>query len=95
MCKLIIEILNSPDNLRLWLKFDAGFPGLNSASANDHEGHRITITEGEFKPPSRLPANRGMFSNWGVFFEFGNGLEIIGGIHIQEKLHYSHSKWDK
>ena len=82
IAKLIIELLSSPDNLRLWLKFDSGFPGLDSAYSCDFENQRATITEGNFKPPSRLPPNRGMFSNWGAFFEFGNGLEIIGGIHM-------------
>jgi hypothetical protein len=33
-----------------------------------------------------------MYSNWGVFFEFGNGLEIIGGFHMQDSLNKTHSR---
>jgi len=29
-----------------------------------------------------MPPNRGIYRNWGVFFDFGDSLEIAGGLEV-------------
>ena len=58
--------------MRLWLKFDSSNPATNSA------GPPNTIRiHGR---PGRMPHERGIYKNWGAFFDFGDCLEITGGL---------------
>jgi hypothetical protein len=56
----------------LWLKFANDKLGVNSACTDDH-----IVTWGD---PHRLPPQRGLYRNWGAFFDFGDVLEISGGV---------------
>ena len=58
--------------MRLWLKFDSTNPAVNSIG----KGNTI-IVHGK---PGRMPPDRGIFHNWGAFFDFGDCLEISGGL---------------
>eukprot|EP00347_Sterkiella_histriomuscorum_P003825 403362795 len=49
--------------------------GVNSAD-ND----TVLVQQGN---PKRLPKDRGIFRNWGAFFDFGDALEIPGGLNFQ------------
>ena len=90
LCKLTTALLSSPDQMRLWLKFDAGYRGLDSAvsrNSRDSEGNRGVF--GSYDETSTMPAmipkGRGIYRNWGAFFDFGNVLELIGGLEICSK----------
>ena len=63
--------------MRLWLKFDAARPGVNSADTDC-----LTVEWGQ---PKRLPKDRGIYRNWGAFFDNGDILEIPGGLDIDTK----------
>ena len=65
-------MIQQPDDMRLWLKFDSSNPATNSA------GPPNTIRiHGR---PGRMPHERGIYKNWGAFFDFGDCLEITGGL---------------
>ena len=66
-----------PENMVLWLKFDAYKVGINSADTE-----KLLI---EWGKPKRLPKDRGIFRNWGAFFDIGDVLEIPGGLPIPNK----------
>ena len=50
-----------PENMVLWLKFDSYKVGVNSADSEK------LLTE--YGRPKRLPKDRGIFRNWGAFFD--------------------------
>ena len=65
-------MIRTPEDMRLWLKFDSHNPAVNSA------GHSQTIrVHGK---PSQMPPDRGLYRNWGVFFDYGDSLEIASGL---------------
>ena len=58
--------------MRLWLKFDSQNPAVNSS------GKPITLRiHGK---PGRMPPGRGIYHNWGAFFDLGDSLEIPSGL---------------
>ena len=61
-----------------WLKFANNRLTVNSACTFDH-----LVKLGE---PHRLPKDRGLYRNWGAFFDFGDVIEIPGGIHVDRIL---------
>ena len=63
----------SPKDMRLWLKFDSQNPACNSANAKNI----ITV----YGKPGRMPPDRGIYRNWGAFFDLGDVLEINGGLN--------------
>ena len=63
-----------PEDLRIWFKFDSANPGVNSGG--------MTNTIRIFGKPGRMPPDRGIYRNWGAFFDFGDALMISGGIDI-------------
>ena len=71
---LSLEVIKKPDDLCLWLKFASDRLPLNSACTED-----LLITIGE---PFRLPTGRGLYRDWGAFFDFGDCIEIPGGLSI-------------
>lgn len=68
----------------LWLKFDSFKVGVNSAD-ND-------IMLVEHGNPKRLPKDRGIYRNWGAFFDFNDVLSIPGGLNIPDG-EWSISAW--
>lgn len=75
---LASRIVQCPDSMILWLKFANDKLSVNSACTNDH-----LIQWGE---PHRLPPGRGLYRNWGGFFDFGDSIEIPGGITVPSVL---------
>ena len=73
-----------PQNMLLWLKFDAHKVGVNSSSMDN-----MLIQYGN---PQRLPKDRGIYRNWGAFFDFSDLLELPDPITIDEGL-WSISVW--
>mmetsp|Transcript_29513 Transcript_29513/g.44871 ORF Transcript_29513/g.44871 Transcript_29513/m.44871 type:complete len:142 (+) Transcript_29513:1965-2390(+) len=71
---LCAQILKNPDDMVLWLKFDNPRLTVNSACTDDN-----LIIWGE---PNRLPQGRGLYRNWGAFFDFGDVIEVAGGIQL-------------
>lgn len=69
---LCSKIMQNPDDMVLWLKFANPKLTVNSACSND-----FIIQWGD---PYRLPEGRGLYRNWGAFFDFGDVLEITSGI---------------
>ena len=51
----------------LWLKMDASDVCLNSASGDNF----MLMQNGE---PKRLPKDRGLYRNWGAYFDEGDAL---------------------
>lgn len=76
--ELAAMILENPDSMVLWLKFANDRMLVNSACTNDH-----IVQWGE---PTRLPPGRGLYRNWGGFFDFGDMLEICGGIQVPTRV---------
>ena len=60
--------------MSLWLKFDSYKVSVNSA-----DNEIVLIEHGQ---PKRLPKERGIFRNWGAFFDFSDVLEIPGGLNF-------------
>lgn len=58
--------------MRLWLKFDSQNPAVNSAG--------ITNSIRVHGNPGRIPPDRGIYRNWGTFFDYDQSLEIAGGL---------------
>lgn len=56
----------------LWLKFSGDRLTINSACTLNH-----LVQWGE---PHHLPMDRGLYRNWGAFFDFGDVIEIPGGL---------------
>lgn len=75
---LALKLLENPDGMILWLKFASNNLTINSANTND-----FIIQWGE---PHRLPQERGLYRNWGGFFDFGDCMEIPGGLSSTEIL---------
>ena len=69
---LVWNLLNNPDDMLCWLKFGNDRLILNSACADDRYV--------KYGNPHRLPKNRGLYRDWGAFFDFGDVIEIPGGI---------------
>ena len=69
LCTLIMQ---NPDDMVCWLKFGMDKMTTNSACTND-----FYVMHGS---PSRLPADRGLYRNWGGFFNFSDVIEIPGGL---------------
>lgn len=61
-CNLISEMLSRPDDMLVWLKMDSSNPCVNSAMSDDF----MILQVGE---PKRLPKDRGIYRNWGAFFD--------------------------
>ena len=76
--ELCARILQNPDGMVLWLKFANDKPTINSACTDD-----FLIQLGD---PQRLPKGRGLYRNWGMFFDFGDVLEVPGGIKVPSVL---------
>lgn len=72
LAQLITKLIQSPDDMRLWLKFDSQNLSVNSS------GRPITLRiHGK---PSRMPPDRGIYTNWGAFFNLGDSLDIPNGL---------------
>lgn len=69
---LCCQVLQNPEDMILWLKFGSNTLSLNSACTDD-----FLVVWGE---PHRLPSDRGLYRNWGAFFDFGDVIEILGGL---------------
>jgi len=59
----------------LWLKFGMPKLTINSACTED-----FLVQWGE---PHSLPKGKGLYRNWGAFFDFGDMIEIPGGIQSE------------
>jgi hypothetical protein len=70
--RLLAKIISNPDGMLLWLKFSSKCLTINSACSEDN-----LVTWGN---PYHLPDNRGLYRNWGAFFDYGDVLEIPGGL---------------
>jgi len=79
---LISQLVLKPENMLLWLKFDAA--RISVASAGD-------LPLLQWGNPQRLPKDRGIFRNWGTYFDFGDVVEVPGGIKLKDK--WSVSVW--
>ena len=66
-------MVQAPEDMRLWLKFDSYNLAVNSA------GRACTIRK--HGKPGRMPPDRGIFKNWGAFFDLRDYLEIAGGLN--------------
>lgn len=75
LCK---QMLENPDGIILWLKFASSNLTINSANTSDY-----LIQWGE---PYRLPPGRGLYRGWGAFFNFGDVIEIPGGLTTKDVL---------
>ena len=65
-------MVQAPEDMRLWLKFDSHNLAVNSA------GRMNTISiHGK---PGNMPPDRGIYRNWGAFFDLGDSIEIAGGL---------------
>ena len=64
--------------MTLWLKFDSERLSVNSANTDDY-----LLQWGD---PHKLPAGRGLYRNWGAFFDFGDVIEIPGGLSNETPL---------
>ena len=75
----LISVLTSRlDGMQVWLKMDAGNLCVNSASGDDF----MIIKEGD---PARLPLDRGIYRNWGAYFDQGDVLIITnGGLNVSD-----------
>ena len=71
---LITHMIQMPEDLRVWFKFDSANPAVNSGG--------MTNTVRIFGKPGRMPPDRGIFRNWGSFFDFNDSLQISGGLDI-------------
>ena len=72
------------------MKFDAANPAVNSGG--------MTNTVRQFGKPGRMPPNRGVYRNWGAFFDFNDCLLISGGLDMvnlkeDKNLEWSISFW--
>lgn len=56
----------------LWLKFGNNRVIVNSACTSD-----FLVQWGE---PYRIPEGRGLYRNWGAFFDFGDTIEVVSGL---------------
>lgn len=72
VAQLITKLVKAPLDMRLWLKFDSQNPSVNAA------GRATTLRI--HGTPGRMPPDRGIFSNWGAFFDIGEYLEIPNGL---------------
>ena len=61
-CGLISIMLSRLDAMHIWLKMGAGNISVNTAAGDDF----MVVKEGQ---PMRLPADRGIYRNWGGFFD--------------------------
>lgn len=68
-------MVQTPEDMRLWLKFDSANLAVTSAQ---HGKGSLLIKHGN---PGRMPPDRGIYRNWGAFFDFGDCLEIAGGLN--------------
>ena len=75
---LCLQILMSPEEMVLWLKFASPRLTINSACTDN-----FVVQWGD---PHRLPEGRGLYRNWGAFFHFNDVLEIPGGIQVQGSI---------
>lgn len=73
IAQLITKMVMRPQEMRLWLKFDAANSSISSADCG-----KLIITHGK---PGHMPPDRGIYRNWGTFFDFGDSLEIAGGFN--------------
>jgi hypothetical protein len=69
---LISSLLSNLDGMQIWLKMDAGNICVNSAAGDNF----MILKEGD---PARLPADRGLYRNWGGYFDQGDHLSISNG----------------
>jgi len=57
---LISSLLSNLDGMQVWLKMDAGNICVNSSAGDNF----MILKEGD---PARLPADRGIYRNWGGY----------------------------
>jgi len=62
----------------LWLKFNCDTIINNSSCTDDH----IIM----YAEPHRLPEDRGIYRNWGAYFDFGDVLEVPLGVQTPTKI---------
>lgn len=75
LCK---NVMQNPEDMILWLKFSNATLTINSACTDDY-----LVQWGE---PHRLPNDRGLYRNWGAFFDFGDVIEVPGGLSQTEGI---------
>ena len=75
---LCLQVIQRPEDMSLWLKFASDRLIINSACTED-----FVIQWGQ---PHRLPEGRGLYRNWGAFFDFNDVLEVAGGLTTQNGL---------
>ena len=71
---LCLEILKCPEEMVVWLKFASPRLTINSACTEDY-----FVQWGD---PHRLPDGRGLYRNWGAFFDFNDVIEVPGGVQV-------------
>lgn len=64
IARLITHMVQSPEDMRLWLKFDSANLALNSAGTTN-----VIQVVGK---PGKMPPDRGIFRNWGCFVDFND-----------------------
>ena len=72
MANFVSSSISNIEDMVLWLKFDNDCLVINSACTND-----TLVSWGK---PYRLPKNKGLHRDWGAFFDFGDVLEVPGGL---------------
>lgn len=72
---LCMQIMQNPDDMICWLKFGHNNLIVNSACTRDY-----LMIQGS---PKRLPEGRGLYRNWGAYFDFNEIIEIPGGIQTE------------
>jgi hypothetical protein len=75
---LCSKLLQNPEEIILWLKFDSDCFTLNSACTENY-----LVKWGN---PHRLPKNKGIYREWGAFFDFGDLIEVPCGLNKHEIL---------
>lgn len=75
--KMCAFMMQNPDDMILWLKFSNNKVIVNSACTED-----FLVQWGE---PLRLPDGRGLYRNWGAYFDYGDSIEVLGGLRPDKK----------
>jgi len=76
--RVLGKLISYPEGMVLWLKFSSPALTINSACTDD-----VLVQWGG---PHRLPDNRGLYRNWGAFFDYGDVIEIPGGLQVNSVI---------
>lgn len=76
--RVLSKMISYPEGMVVWLKFASPCLTVNSACTDD-----VFVHWGQ---PHRLPENRGLYRNWGAFFDYGDVIEIPGGVQVNSVI---------